>query len=213
MTEGLRDSIAEHAMKWAGAVPDDRAGEGNPSGRIVVEVAGQEPFALDLNPSQLFSLLWMFMDGYRKERVQAERDALAKEMTAQIVKVARENRIVGDVIADALHMAAKRLYHPWYLVAGRPGSWEAGIVMEMAADGEDTTDADTVALRDLFVRMGEQRLDGGDFLSLALGEAATEIKSLGTLAQGVWADRIDNIGGQYASDEARAGSTQFGRWN
>lgn len=206
-----RDWIEKTVLQWAGAVPVDKD-DPRESGRLVIEVAGQQSIGIQLSGTHMGRLHGMFMDAYQAERRRAELEKLGQEITAVLVKVAREQRMVGDVLADALHMASNRLYRPWYLVIGRPGSWEASIVLEMADGGEDTTDEDTVALSELLFEMGQKRVDGGDFLSGCLGAAANELVSLGTLARGSWADRIDNLGGQYASDEARADSTMFGRW-
>lgn len=126
-------------------------------------------------------------------------DAVADIM----VQARRNNEDVGELIAVALHMAASQLGGAPYLVTGRPGSWEADIVLRMAHAGGRIENAEHVKrLSVLFVQMGKAHANGGDILSQAMSKAVDELgglKEFGGTSQWYW--DLVNIGCQYSQHE------------
>jgi hypothetical protein len=129
---------------------------------------------------------------------QEKIDAMAKIM----VEARRDNEDVGDLVSAALHDAANKLGDAAQLVVGRPGSWEAAIVLDMAASGgwaPNTNTKRVEALSALFVEMGQANENGGDVVSLAMSFA---VEALGGLTQfageSAWRHNLTNMGRQYS---------------
>lgn len=120
-------------------------------------------------------------------------------MTALMVEARKANLDIGEVIAASLHTAAEKLGNVEQLVAGRPGSWEADIILRMASAGGSAPASYTQRLTPLFVEMAQAGEDGGDVLSQAMGPA---VDTLGGLAQFAgdsnWFHDLVNIGRQYS---------------
>lgn len=123
-------------------------------------------------------------------------------MTAIMVEARRAKLDLGEIIAIALHDAAEALGDIEYLVAGRPGSWEADIIRRMAsASGRQTSrNAPYVErLTNLFIQMGQAGEDGGDVLSQAMGPAVDALGGLAEFAEwSNWFHDLVNIGRQYS---------------
>lgn len=142
----------------------------------------------------------------REQRIQA---------MGTIMTEARQNQEdIGIIVAAALHDAAEKLGGEKYLVTGRPGSWEAGIVMRMAAIGGSVTDSNKTyveRLAPLFVEMGQAAEDGGETVSLAMGQAVDALGSLKAfVGESRWYWDIANIGCQCS--EHWEEFSQMGRW-
>lgn len=196
-------AAAAEENRRQGGVP---RGAGNPGATI--SIGGTE---LSLSWAATQDLAYM-LDGSRHQLERRQARADRNEQAAQLIAAAvRDGVDGGALVASALHVAAERLYKPWYLIAGRPGSWEATIVERMAAEGGGETDPRVNTLADLFFAMGEavhqhDPEDGGDTLSLILGRASDLLGSVATLAGELWGDDMDNLACQYAGDAARATS-------
>jgi hypothetical protein len=112
------------------------------------------------------------------------------------------------------------------LVRGRPGSWEAELVLEWVAAGKGARAASSSridqdleepavqgrlgVLTSLFIELGRRYVpvDGGDLLSTALGTATNEIGGLTRLVAGsTWAlGPLERLAHQYAADGLAAGA-------
>lgn len=102
-------------------------------------------------------------------------------------------------------------------VRGRPGSWEAALVLEWTRAGREvprgemTGDAGErlASLTKLFTEMGYRYMpvDGGELLSSVLGEAADQLGGLPTLLAGAeWVyEPLERLAHQYAGDGLAAG--------
>lgn len=140
---------------------------------------------------------------------EAESSQRIAKMTEVMVRVRRAGADLGDVLAAALEEVAKRCERTGgaqRLVTGRPGSWEAAIVVEMAETGtRGVRPADLESVRELAELLNEmayQREDGGDAVSLALGHAANELGSITALVgRSYWRERLTNLAVQYASSD------------
>jgi len=120
---------------------------------------------------------------------------------AQIMVTARQsNEDVGELIAASLKTAAKKLGNAGMLVSGRPGSWEADIVIRMATTGGYGGNQEYVeALSIILALMGDARADGGDELSQAMGKAVDTLGGLDAFAgTSDWYHDLINIGCQYS---------------
>lgn len=136
------------------------------------------------------SLVNELVNGLRREIAGQEAANAAgrrqHEMTEIIVTARRDGEDVGNLVAYSLAIAAERLKHgAARLVHGRPGSNEADTVVRWADYGGIPPAAGRgELLADLFYRMGEQKDDGGQVVSNALGYAARELGGLRALAGG-----------------------------
>lgn len=199
----LHDWLAE-----AGKDPNPHAPD--PETTITVEAAG-DATTVTLPPGAVQRLKYVIEADIHSRRHADQVSARVHAMADIMVRAVEAGQDGGELLATALHKAAGRLYQPWYLVIGRPGSWEASIVLGMADAGGAADDEWAAPLADLLVEMGESRnqghpQDGGDIVSQMLGEAANRLGSVPRLAGAVWAEQMENIGGQYASEEANAGA-------
>jgi hypothetical protein len=126
-----------------------------------------------------------------------------ENMAEIMVKARRNGEDVGELIAAALQDAAEKLGSADRLVTGRPGSWEADIVLRMATSTWfDVNLKRRVSLSALFVEMGEAGADGGDILSQAMGKAVDQLgglKEFAGLSRWYW--DLVNIGCQYSKHD------------
>jgi hypothetical protein len=99
-----------------------------------------------------------------------------------MVKARQSNEDVGELIAGALHAAAEQLGTVDVLVSGRPGSWEADILLRMASAGGSGNEERTRTLSALFAQMGKAGEDGGDVLSQAMSQAVDDLGGLDEFA-------------------------------
>lgn len=122
-------------------------------------------------------------------------------MATIMVRARRANEDVGELVAAALAAAAKKLGGIDALVAGRPGSWEADIIIRMASAGGDGNPTRIKALTSLFVAMGKAKEDGGDVLSQAMSQAVDRLGGLDQFAGASysWYWDLTNIGRQYST--------------
>jgi hypothetical protein len=117
-----------------------------------------------------------------------------------MVEARRENEDVGKLVAAALQDAAEKLDSELFLVSGRPGSWEADIILRMARQGGSGNQERIDALSALFVEMGEANEDGGDVVSQAMSQAVDTLGSLNEFAEfSEWYWDLTNLGRQYSS--------------
>lgn len=120
-------------------------------------------------------------------------------MAALMVDSRRAQEDIGEIIAAALHMAAEKLGDAAYLVQGRPGSWEADIVLRMAREGGSGDIERIKALSQFFIAMGETKRDGGDVLSQAMSQAVDDLGGLDQFSGGSqWHWDLVNMGRQYS---------------
>jgi hypothetical protein len=126
-----------------------------------------------------------------------------EKMAEIMVKARRNGEDVGELVAAALQDAAEKLGSADRLVTGRPGSWEADIVLRMAQDTWfDVNQRRLKALSVLFVKMGEEGANGGDILSQAMSKAVDELGGLKEFAgMSRWYWDLVNIGCQYSEHE------------
>jgi hypothetical protein len=122
-------------------------------------------------------------------------------MAAIMVKARQAHEDVGELIAASLHTAAYvYLGNVNRLVSGRPGSWEADIIVRMAREGGYANEEWKNELALLFVAMGEAGVDGGDELSQAMSAAVDTLGGLDAFAgMSQWYHDLINIGCQYSS--------------
>jgi hypothetical protein len=121
-------------------------------------------------------------------------------MATIMVESRRAHEDVGELIAAALHAAAEKLGGADALVSGRPGSWEADIMLRMANEGGSGNQTRTRRLAALFVQMGKAGEDGGDVLSQAMGQAVNTLGGLAEFgADSCWRADLMNIGRQYSN--------------
>ncbi|SRR5713101_5361452 len=129
-------------------------------------------------------------------------DELITAMATIMIEARRANEDTGELIAASLHSAAEKLGDIYHLVVGRPGSWEADIVLRMAAEGGHGNKERIEKLSSLFVQMAEAKADGGDVLSQAMGKAVNELGGLNQFAgTSRWYWDLINIGCQYSNYE------------
>ena len=112
-------------------------------------------------------------------------------MSVIMVEARRANESVRDVVYVALAAAAKELGSVENLVTGRPGSWEADLIRNMAFAGERIipsarSENYVNKLAPLLVAMGKEQADGGDILSQAMGQAVNELGGLDHFLAGSW---------------------------
>jgi hypothetical protein len=126
-----------------------------------------------------------------------------EQMADIMVRARRNGEDVGELVAAALQDAAEKLGGAERLVTGRPGSWEADIVLRMAQDTWfDVNQKRLKALSVLFVKMGEANANGGDILSQAMSKAVDELGGLKEFAgMSRWYWDLVNIGCQYSQHE------------
>lgn len=192
------DALAGALTGWVagelGTDPDGAAG-----GQLVLRRPdGTEVGHVALPDRLLHELKNALHRDYAAGQAGRRTEARRQEMTAVIVAARREYRVsdLGNLVAYALHDAAQRVYlGAVRLVHGRPGSWEAEIVMRMAEVGGIIPPTGSwERLSDLFREMGNAQDDGGQVLSDAFGEAARELGSLRLLAEGsAWAADVWNL--------------------
>jgi hypothetical protein len=215
-----RDRFAnflEQLREWCDGVPTEMDLKGDVPG---IELAltprpSGDSFRIDLTPHQVIALQRaLTLDGFRTKLAQ-ERQARNEKMTAVLVAASAAEEDIGELLACSLSGAAKSLFQPWYLVAGRPGSWEASIVMDLVSQGEwlTPTNSDRAKeLTDLLISMGKQREDGGDTISWVLGKA---VDQRGGMREFLGASRyrevLENLGGQYAT-ASDPGDSSHGFW-
>lgn len=126
-----------------------------------------------------------------------------EKMTNIMVKARRNGEDVGELVAAALQDAAEKLGGADRLVTGRPGTWEADIVLKMAQDTWfDVNLKHRDALSALFVKMGEANANGGDIVSQAMSKAVDELGGLKEFAgMSRWYWDLVNIGCQYSQHD------------
>lgn len=121
------------------------------------------------------------------------------EVTTILVQARQADEDVGELVAAALHAAAEELGDALFLVAGRPGSWEAEILLRMAQFGGTDESSRIKALAALFVEMGNAGVDGGDEVSSAMSQAVDALGGLRAFAgESEWYNDLVNIGCQYS---------------
>lgn len=128
----------------------------------------------------------------------------AKQITAMasIMIAARQaNEDVGELIAVSLQNAATQLGDVGMLVRGRPGSWEADILLRMANEGGSDANKERVEkLAALFVHLGDAGVDGGDMMSQAMSEAVDSLGGLDQFSGGSqWHWDLTNMCRQYST--------------
>lgn len=123
-----------------------------------------------------------------------DRDERSKPMATIVVEAVQAGEDAGELIAAALQAAAEELGSADELVIGRSGSWEANILLNMAAVGGSADAGFVEKLAALFVEMGEDAEDGGEVLSLACSEAVDQLHGFVAFAGGSnWWD-LCNLG-------------------
>lgn len=140
------------------------------------------------------------------------RASRARAIALVLVAARRDGQDMGELIGAAAQDAAKKLVNgPADLVCGRPGSWEASILIRWAAAG-GWVDPPThvIALSKLLQQAAHAGDDGGGLLSQAMGQAVDELGSMAVFvgASG-WETQLRKMGGQYAS----ADGSVDGRWD
>lgn len=199
--QNVYELLVESLHAWADELPVEEARtttivvSGVPGGLVAVSEDGAR------------RLHWALDRDRADVKAEKERSARIEEMARILVGVRQTGGDAGSVTAEALSGAAGSIIGGVHrLVAGRPGSWEAAIVVEMAVAGGEVRAPDVeavVALSKLFVAMGEAREDGGDTVSLAWGRTANLLGSMSEfIGDSPWADHMDNLGGQYAHEVA-----------
>ncbi len=187
------DRLAGALVGWLGAELGD---DGDAVLQLVLRRPGGEEIGVAGMPAgAVRELCHALHRDYAAGQAARQAGARADEMAALIVAARREHQVadLGDLVAFALRDAARRLYlGAPRLVHGRPGSWEASIVLCMAEAGGTARPAGSwERLAGLFQAMGEAQNDGGQVLSDALGDAARELGGLEALAAGsVWAANL-----------------------
>jgi hypothetical protein len=115
-------------------------------------------------------------------------------MAAIMVAARQAGEDVGELIAASLHTQTAE-----EMVSGRPGSWEADIILRMAQGGGYGNRKRIEALSILFADMGKTGVDGGDELSQAMGQAVDTLGGLDAFAgTSQWYHDLINIGCQYS---------------
>lgn len=190
------DELAAALVAWIAAEHD---GDGD----VALQLVLRRPDGTEVGYAGLpTGLLRELKQGLHRE--YAAREALTRaavrqrEMTALVVAARREHHVddLGNLVAYALHEAVGRVYlGAVRLVHGRPGSWEADIVMRMAAAGGTVPPAGSwERLAELFTAMGQAKEDGGQVLANVFGGAAQDLGGLRVLAEGsVWAGDVWNL--------------------
>jgi hypothetical protein len=196
--------LVDDAEQLAGAIAAWLSGElAGDDGEAVLELVLRRPDGTEIGHVGLAARTVRELK-HALHRDQAAGEAARKaggrgdEMAALIVAARRDHGVqdLGNLVAYALHQAAGRVYlGAVRLVHGRPGSWEADIVMRMAAAGGIIPPTGSwERLAELFAEMGHAQNDGGQVVSDALGEAAQKLGGLAALAQGsVWAGDVWNM--------------------
>lgn len=135
-----------------------------------------------------------------EEQRIAQQEQRISKMAAIMIQSRKADEDVGELIAAALARAAEQLGSADKLVQGRPGSWEAAIVLKMAEAGGTANQWRVNRLAKLFEQMGKAGEDGGDILSQAMGEAVNTLGGLDQFAGGSWDWQWDmrNLGCQYS---------------
>lgn len=125
-----------------------------------------------------------------------------KSMAKIMVTARRAKEDVGDLVAAALQQAGQDLGDVSRLVTGRPGSWEADILLRMARAGGSGDAKRIKALAALFLDMGNAGVDGGDEVSYAMSQAVDDLGGLREFAgASEWYNDLVNIGCQYSRYE------------
>ncbi|MGH2478093.1 MAG: hypothetical protein ACRDHW_00340 [Ktedonobacteraceae bacterium] len=131
-----------------------------------------------------------------------EQEQRIKRMTEIMVTSRHANEDVGELVAAALQQAGRDLGNDSRLVTGRPGSWEADILLRMARTGGTGNAKWIKALAALFVEMGNAGVDGGDEVSYAMSQAVDDLGGLREFAgASEWYNDLVNIGCQYSRYE------------
>jgi len=126
---------------------------------------------------------------------------LVDKMAAIMLEARQSNIDVAETLAAALEEAADILENAEALVAGRPGSWEAALVLQMINEGGDYSDY-SQELVPLLQEMAQMKADGGDMLSRAMGQAVDAWGSLDTfLAGSRWEMVLRGLACQYSKFE------------
>jgi hypothetical protein len=196
--------LVDDAEQLAGAIAAWLAGElADDDGEAVLELVLRRPDGTEIGHVGLAARAARELKN-ALHRDHAAGEAARKagrrgdEMAALIVAARREHGVqdLGNLVAYALHQAAARTFHgPLGLVHGRPGSWEASIVIRMAeAGGIIPPTGSWERLAELAAQMGSAHDDGGQVVSDALGAAAQELGGLEALAGGsAWAGDVWNM--------------------
>ncbi len=163
---------------------------------VVGSMAQDAPYWCDLNipMSRARELL-----ENKKGQVMDQQERITA-MASIMVAARKNNEDVGELIAASLQSAARKLGNSGMLVSGRPGSWEADIVLRMARTGGYGNHERRIELTSLFIAMGDAGVDGGDELSRAMSEAVDTLGGLDAFAgMSQWYHDLINIGCQYSS--------------
>lgn len=200
---GSPERLAGALVGWAG-IHDGHASAAGPSTTatlVVLDGAGVEVGRLPLAGGQVAELGHGLHREYAAQENANKGARRRQQMTALVVEARRTDPTldVGNMVAWALAAAAEKLYLGVpRLVHGRPGSWEAAIVMRWAEFGGTRPPglvgklADRLA--DLLHQMGDAREDGGQVVADLLGHAAQELGGLQALAEGsFWAPDVWNL--------------------
>lgn len=176
------------------------AGEGELATLTLAGPDGSELVRLGLTGRHLDELRRAAVTAVAGNLRQVQRQARVEKMADVLVGARATHVDVGELIGAAASRAAARLHGPQSLVAGRPGSWEASLLVVWAQVGGTADDTHVEALAELLVAMGQARDDGGDVLSQAMGLAVNRLGSMAAFAAGSrWEDALRNLGGQYAN--------------
>jgi hypothetical protein len=197
--------LLERFHEWCDAVPTETDLEGDgPGGDLVLTShTSGDSSTIKLSPHRLLALQRALLFDAARINLAQEREVRNEKMVAVIVAASAAEEDIGELLACALNQTAKALFQPWYLIADRPGSWEASIVMDLASQGEWLTPTNphrVKELTDLLISMGEQREDGGDTISWVLGKAVDRRGGMGELlGHSRYRGVLENLGGQYAT--------------
>jgi hypothetical protein len=210
-SELLATAVTNAIAEWVSALPPIDADQPQPAHLTFTGTTTATTVSLD---QVRLSALWrMVRAAHTANLARAARVARIKAMAEILVTARREepDADIGWIISGALNVAAERLFRPWFLVGGRPGSWESTVVETMvkAGDGMVYGDPETrdlgARLADLFVEMGNTvntgaPEDGGDTLAQVIAFAADR---LGSMAEFVgaseWGDVLSALGSMHTS--------------
>ncbi|MEU4576096.1 hypothetical protein [Nonomuraea sp. NPDC023979] len=178
---GLGARFEYELERWCRTILD---GPPNGSYMLVLRDPDGEAFEVQLSEAHVRELS---IDLARVTHLRQQQTALrrlADGMAGVIVAARRDDEDVANLVGYCLHAVASKMPKPWQLTAGRPGSWEAACVQELAGTGGRPPRREDLAreLSKLLTTMGHQgSADGGDLVSYALGQAAAELGSLEAL--------------------------------
>lgn len=195
---------------WRAAYDTDLHSPETAGAISIVDASGAQA-TIDLDTAAATAFCWMVTHDLHRREIERKRLTRDKRIVDAIVAGVEQGEDGGNLVATALGAAANSLSYPWYLVIGRPGSWEADAVLRMAVAGGNATGEHVELLTELFLDIGHSRNqghpeDGGDTLSEVLGAAADRLGSIPRLAGRIWTNDIDGLAYQYASEDVQATS-------